>query len=63
MRWTLKPKPSSDKVLELATELSVDQNIASLLLQRGIETYQEAKAFFRPSLDDLHDPFLNARHA
>ena len=58
MRWTLKPKPSQDKVLELATELSVDQNIASLLLQRGIETYQEAKAFFRPSLDDLHDPFL-----
>lgn len=58
MRWTLKSKPSQDKVLELATELSVDQNIASLLLQRGIETYQEAKAFFRPSLDDLYDPFL-----
>ncbi len=58
MRWTLKPKPSQDKVLELATELSVDQNIASLLLQRGIETYREAKAFFRPVLDDLHDPFL-----
>lgn len=58
MRWTLKPKPSQDKVLELATELSVDQNIASLLLQRGIETYQHAKLFFRPSLEDLHDPFL-----
>ena len=58
MRWTLKPKPSQDKVLELSTELSVDQNIAYLLLQRGIETYRDAKLFFRPSLDDLHDPYL-----
>ncbi|MDH5412503.1 MAG: single-stranded-DNA-specific exonuclease RecJ [Flavobacteriaceae bacterium] len=58
MRWTLKPKPSPDKVLKLSIELSVDENIASLLLQRGIKTYPEAKIFFRPSLDDLHDPFL-----
>ena len=58
MRWTLKSKPSQDKVLRLATELSVDQNIASLLLQRGIENYQHAKLFFRPGLDDLHDPYL-----
>jgi len=58
MRWTLKPNPSSDKVSKLANELSVDLNVASLLVQRGIHAYQEAKDFFRPSLDDLHDPFL-----
>ena len=58
MRWTLKPNPPTDKVSSLANELSVDLNVASLLLQRGIHTYQEAKDFFRPSIDDLHDPFL-----
>ena len=32
--------------------------LASLLVSRGVRTYDEAKLFFRPSLDDLHDPFL-----
>ncbi|GAA4801504.1 single-stranded-DNA-specific exonuclease RecJ [Litoribaculum gwangyangense] len=58
MRWTLKPKPQTKKVETLQKALDVDANIASLLVQRGIETFEEAKAFFRPSLDDLHDPFL-----
>jgi len=58
MRWTLKSKPLSDEVSRLANELSTDINIASLLVQRGIKTYQEAKEFFRPDLKDLHDPFL-----
>jgi len=58
MRWNLKPKPSSKKVKTLSTTLGVSEMIASLLVQRTIETYDEAKKFFRPSLDDLHDPFL-----
>ncbi len=58
MRWTLKPKPDTSKVNELAKTLNVDTIIASLLIQRGIETFEQAKKFFRPSLDDLHDPFL-----
>ncbi len=58
MRWTLKPKPPSEKAAKLSNELSVDKTITSLLVQRGIETYEEAKDFFRPNLDDLHDPFL-----
>lgn len=58
MRWTLKPKPSEEKVKQLATQLNVDNLIATLLIQRGIETYEQAKAFFRPTLDDLHNPFL-----
>ena len=58
MRWTLKPKPDSDKVKKLQESLQVDETIASLLVQRGIDTYEVAKHFFRPSFDDLHDPFL-----
>ncbi|RZK12684.1 MAG: single-stranded-DNA-specific exonuclease RecJ [Flavobacterium sp.] len=58
MRWTLKPKPEASKIKSLAQTLNVEENIASLLLQRGIETYEDARKFFRPSLDDLHDPYL-----
>ena len=58
MRWTLKPKPDSKKTANLATELGVDKAIAELLLQRGIESFEAAKTFFRPSWSDLHDPFL-----
>ena len=58
MRWTLKPKPAEEKIKHLAQVLNVEEFIATLLIQRGIETFEEAKLFFRPSLDDLHDPYL-----
>ncbi|QSB27700.1 single-stranded-DNA-specific exonuclease RecJ [Flavobacterium sp. CLA17] len=58
MRWTLKPKPSEDKVKHLAQALNVEDFVATLLIQRGIETFEDAKNFFRPSLEHLHDPFL-----
>ncbi|MGE5945035.1 MAG: single-stranded-DNA-specific exonuclease RecJ [Flavobacteriales bacterium] len=58
MRWTLKPKPDATKLADLKKSLQVDDVIATLLLQRDIETYEDAKRFFRPSLSDLHDPFL-----
>jgi len=58
MRWTVKPKPSQEKVKHLANELKVDELIATLLVQRGIETFEEARQFFRPSLSDLHNPYL-----
>jgi single-stranded-DNA-specific exonuclease len=58
MRWTIKPQPQPEKIKVLQQALDIDANIATLLLQRGIETFEEAKTFFRPSLDDLHDPFL-----
>ncbi|MBE9489445.1 MAG: single-stranded-DNA-specific exonuclease RecJ, partial [Bacteroidetes bacterium] len=58
MRWTLKPKPEVEKVEALQKVLQVDTITATLLIQRGIETYEDAKMFFRPSLDHLHDPFL-----
>ena len=58
MRWTIKPKPPTNKVIQLQKELGVSKTIASLLVQRGIETYDAAKLFFRPNLEQLHNPFL-----
>ncbi|MEA1787253.1 single-stranded-DNA-specific exonuclease RecJ [Arenibacter sp. GZD96] len=58
MRWTIKPKPEAHKIASLAMELQVAPLVATLLLQRGIETFEDAKKFFRPQLTDLHDPFL-----
>lgn len=58
MRWTLKPKPSEETVQHLAKALNVEDFVATLLVQRGIKTFEDAKRFFRPSLDDLHDPYL-----
>ena len=58
MRWTLKSKPEKEKVQKLQNELQVDEIIATLLIQRGVETYDQAKTFFRPTLNDLHNPYL-----
>jgi single-stranded-DNA-specific exonuclease len=58
MRWTIKPKPEPEQIDQLAKALRVDHLVAQLLLQRGISTYEAAKNFFRPQLEDLHDPFL-----
>ena len=58
MRWTIKSKPSEEKIKHLAQALNVEDFVATLLVQRGIETFEDAKRFFRPSLEDLHDPYL-----
>lgn len=58
MRWTLKPNPDSQKVTHLAQALNVEEFVATLLVQRGIETFEEARDFFRPKLEHLHNPYL-----
>ena len=58
MRWTLKTAPNKKKVSQLSNDLSVNPILTSLLVQRNIDTFKKAKEFFRPSLEDLHDPFL-----
>jgi len=58
MRWTLKTAPNKKKVNQLSNDLSIDPILASLLVQRNIDSFKKAKEFFRPSLEDLHDPFL-----
>jgi single-stranded-DNA-specific exonuclease len=57
-RWTASPKLNDQKVSQLAELINVPNLIAQLLLQRGIETFEQAKKFFRPQLHDLYDPFL-----
>ena len=58
MRWTLKTTPNITTVQQLSKDLSIDDTLSKLLIQRGISTFEEAKKFFRPSLEELHDPFL-----
>lgn len=57
-RWVFKQKGDDDTVQRLANELNINKILANLLVQRGINTFQEAKSYFRPQLSDLHDPFL-----
>jgi single-stranded-DNA-specific exonuclease len=58
MRWTLKKASDKETAAKLAKDLQVDLTIAEILCQRNIETFEEAKNYFRPSLEDIHDPFL-----
>ena len=58
IRWKAKPLPNSEIVAKLSAEINVSEAIATILVQRGIDTFEKAKAYFRPQLSDLHDPFL-----
>lgn len=57
-RWVINTPPPAEKVESLSKQLNCNRVIASLLLQRGVATAEEAKAFFNPALNRLHDPFL-----
>ena len=56
--WNLKKQGDSNDVKHLSAALNINMVLARLLVQRGIKTFNEAKAFFRPRLSDLHNPFL-----
>ncbi|MEI2745661.1 MAG: single-stranded-DNA-specific exonuclease RecJ [Ottowia sp.] len=58
MRWTQKSIPEKTKINSLQDVLNLDEVLATILAQRGVENLEEAKHFFRPSLEDLHNPFL-----
>ena len=57
-QWILKAAADPEKAAQLAAELGIDRVLADLLVQRGVETFDQARSFFRPRLEDLHDPFL-----
>lgn len=59
-RWSYKPVPDREVVKSLAGELSVEETLTNMLVQRGICDFEQAKNFFRPQLQQLHDPFLMA---
>lgn len=57
-RWLVKDLPEDTVVKQFQEELKIPEIISKLLLQRGITSFDEAKSFFRPDLNELHDPFL-----
>ncbi|WP_295769702.1 single-stranded-DNA-specific exonuclease RecJ [uncultured Mucilaginibacter sp.] len=57
-RWALKQNPDINEVKRISAELGIDEVLAAMLLQRGIQTFEEARFFFRPDMRHLHDPFL-----
>jgi single-stranded-DNA-specific exonuclease len=57
-RWKIYEEHPEVTVSALSEALQVDKLVAKLLLNRGIDSFDAAKSFFRPSLEELHDPFL-----
>ena len=57
-KWLVKETADPEKVARLCAEVGIDRVLAELLVKRGVETFEQSRAFFRPSLDNLHDPFL-----
>lgn len=55
-RWKLKQKAREETVERLSTDINVNPTLANMLVNRGITDFQQAKDFFRPDLDKLHDP-------
>ena len=59
-RWVYKPNEHPEQAAQLAADLGISPILANLLVQRGIDSFENARRFFRPSLDHLHNPFLMA---
>lgn len=57
-RWVIVPKDKTEVSETLEKDLGIHPVLVQLLLQRDIKSYEQAKEFFRPGLDQLHDPFL-----
>jgi len=57
-KWTIKQRIDRAVVEDFSFQLKIKPVVAELLLQRGIDSYEKAERFFRPKLEDLHDPFL-----
>ncbi len=56
--WKQKPKASQVAIEKLGKEINVNPTLANMLINRGVESFEQAKDYFRPSLSHLHDPFL-----
>src|SRR5690242_18568636 len=56
-RWKIVEADAA-KVASLKNSLSISTPLCTILVQRGIDSFQKAKDYFRPQLSHLHDPFL-----
>ncbi len=57
-RWTIVNPPNYEKVERLAKEINVPHTIARILINRGVDTYEKAKIYFKPNISYLNDPFI-----
>lgn len=57
-KWLRKSEPAQGEIETLSQQINVNPSLTSILLQRGIYNFDLAKKFFRPSLAELHSPFL-----
>ncbi|MBT6448981.1 MAG: single-stranded-DNA-specific exonuclease RecJ [Flavobacteriaceae bacterium] len=58
MNWIIEENTDNRTIEQLSKELNVNKIISSMLVKRGIKTFNQAKDFFRPNINQLHDPFL-----
>lgn len=56
--WILNQSTNNEKITQLQEELGIDEVLCKILVDRGIDNFDKAKQFFRPTLEDLHNPFL-----
>lgn len=57
-KWIIAPEPSPELVDDLSQSININPILSKILVARGITNYQQAKTYFRPSIEDCHDPFL-----
>lgn len=57
-KWTIKDPPEKNEVLALADSLNISAILAELLIHRNVTNFFEAKKYFRPNLESIHDPYL-----
>lgn len=57
-RWVIKERGDPEIVQQLSRDLNINTLLSTLLVQRGVKSFEDARSFFRPKLLQLHDPFL-----
>lgn len=57
-KWIIAPEPKTDDIDELSQSININPILSKILINRGVTNYSEAKSYFRPSIEDCHDPFL-----
>ena len=57
-KWIIREKADPKAVESLGKEINLNQTLANMLVNRGVDSFQKAKDFFRPDPDKLHDPYL-----
>ena len=57
-KWVINCDYDEEEVARLAHELGIPELLSRILLKRGIDSFEKAKTYFRPNLEELHDPYL-----